>query len=65
VSRSGSGFKNKPGTRHAAYLKLTVGILNRVSNPDPHGSRSRRQKLPTKKEKSKEISCFEVLDVPF
>jgi hypothetical protein len=29
------------------------------------GSGSRREKEPTKIEKSKEISCFEVLDVLF
>jgi hypothetical protein len=33
---------------------------SRVADPDPGG-----QNLPTEKEKSDEISCFELLDVLF
>ncbi len=58
------------GDRKIANLFLQC-ILVRISvvDPDPHlfgsaGSdyRFRRAKLPTKIEKSGEISCFEVLD---
>jgi hypothetical protein len=51
-------------------MKLWEDIC-RVVDPDPHrinrvsGSRSRRAKITTKIEKSKEFSCFEELDVLF
>jgi hypothetical protein len=47
---------------------VQLGQVTGVVDPDPDGSAfilvgSRRARMTHKKEKSKEISCFEVLDV--
>jgi hypothetical protein len=43
-----------------AVLRIRIRIDIGRLDPDPGG-----QKLPTKIEKSEEISCFEILDVLF
>jgi hypothetical protein len=45
-------------TRIFLGMRVTQALESSVSDPGPGW-----QKLPTKKEKSSEISCFEVMDV--